>query len=793
MRKSLFALAAIAAMTASCQLADVSAPGKGSDMFYGTIENETRTVLSQDGDLYHVIWQLADPVYFTDGLEDGNYGYYYAQEGGTGASWFKKKAGSEYAPTGLVKAYYPANVKDILSYEQNYVENGVAVNPMYAEAVIDETAETPAPFVFKNICGILKFNITSSVGAVAKKITITADQGLSGHYTVVDNAAVVEGKNGVSMSFGSAGLALGTEAKPVLIVVPAGTYTGMKITLSTVDGKTQTISMKDGASIKVDRSMVSEGDIAFNNLTDVPTGTTAILPPGAIFNLCVRGTDMTKVDVTDIVALRNLATVDDYDVTGVIFDVNSSSTEGLRIEDVNSALPIYMVRDVTTGVVTISTPAATFSTGEDPSYMFRNLLCLRFISNLDKLDTSAAKDMTFMFGSYITNADSVCFALESLDLSNFNTENVEDMTNMFRNLRMVKHLDLSSFNTSKVKSFRSTFYYANHIEELDLSNFDFSADTSLCSTFYCMERCKAIHFPEVVDCSNVEDMRYLFHNCASLTKLDLTCFKNTENCNDMGYLCYDCGSLQEVDLSTIDFSLDTSMSYMFAYDTSLVNIKWADEVDCSNVQTMNYMFRQTHYSTYDLSNLKNIGALTGCKYMFAYCPYLTKVIFDRDADFSALGNPGYMFYHSSEGLTVDLNDWDVSSMIYLNYMFYGCWARELDITSWDTSNVADFYYLFYNMRNCGTFRFGNDFVGPSHTRSTCFMSGASNKTGSSSASEQTGINVGSIKIYCGTDALDFIASRATVKYINDGYYNGTPCPVTFYDYKTGMQLTPANW
>ncbi len=794
MRKSLFAIAAIAAMTASCQLANEPAPSKDSKMFYGTIENETRTILSQDGDLYHVVWQMSDPVYFAEDIEGGNYGYYYAQEGGSSTTWFAKKSGSENDPEGLVKAYYPANVKDVLSYEQNYVANGVAINPMFATATVDATAETPAPFVFKNLCGILKFNVTSSVGAVAKNITITADQGLSGHYTVVDNAAVVEGTAGVSMSFGSEGLGFGAEAKPVLFVVPAGTYTGLKITINTVDGKTQTLSLKSGASIKVDRSMVSEGDIAFNNLTDLPTGTAATLPAGAIFNLYVKGADMTTVDLTDMDAVKGFAAVDDYDVTGIVFEVNSASTEGVEIQDATSAAPVYMVRDEATGVVKISTPAAKFCTGADASHMFRNLLALRYISNLDKLDTSAAEDMTYMFGSYISNADSVYFALEKLDLSSFNTENVKNMSNMFRNLRKVKSIDLSSFNTSNVESFRCTFYYMTGLESLDLSNFDFSSDTSLCYTFYYMESLKSIKFPEEVNCQNVENMRYCFYNCASIENLDMTKFKNTANCNDMGYMFEYCGRLKEIDLTTFDFDMDTSMSYMFAYDSSLTSIRFADYVDCSNVQTMNYMYRSTQFSEYDLTCFKNIGALTGCKYMFAYCPYFTKVTFDRDADFSALVAPHDFLYHSSDGLKVDLNGMDVSTMTTLTYMFSGFWGDELDLTKWDTSNVVVMSYLFYNCKNCGTFRFGNNFVGTSCTGSTtCFFAGTTNKPTGDGALTQTGINKGAISIYCGPDAMDWISTRATVKYVNDGYYNGVPCPVTFYDYQSGAAMTPATW
>jgi len=43
-----------------------------------------------------------------------------------------------------------------------------------------------------------------------------------------------------------------------------------------------------------------------------------------------------------------------------------------------------------------------------------------------------------------------CNSLSSLDLSNFNIENVTNMSGMFRSCRSLKSLDLSNFNTENV-------------------------------------------------------------------------------------------------------------------------------------------------------------------------------------------------------------------------------------------------------------------------------------------------------------------------------------------------------
>ena len=45
-----------------------------------------------------------------------------------------------------------------------------------------------------------------------------------------------------------------------------------------------------------------------------------------------------------------------------------------------------------------------------------------------------------------------CKALQSLDIKNFNTTNVKDMSFMFRGCETLKTLDLRGFNTDNVKN-----------------------------------------------------------------------------------------------------------------------------------------------------------------------------------------------------------------------------------------------------------------------------------------------------------------------------------------------------
>ncbi len=64
-----------------------------------------------------------------------------------------------------------------------------------------------------------------------------------------------------------------------------------------------------------------------------------------------------------------------------------------------------------------------------------------------------------------------CYKLNSLDLTQFNTGNVENMNEMFYNCQNLKSLDLSAFNTAKVKNMYRMFYYCI-VKTIDLSSFN---------------------------------------------------------------------------------------------------------------------------------------------------------------------------------------------------------------------------------------------------------------------------------------------------------------------------------
>ena len=83
----------------------------------------------------------------------------------------------------------------------------------------------------------------------------------------------------------------------------------------------------------------------------------------------------------------------------------------------------------------------------------------------------------------------------NLDLSNFNAQNVTDITRMFYNCYSLKSLGLSNFNTQNVTDMSDMFYYCNSLTHLDLSNFNTQNVTNMNGMF---DFCKSLKKENII-------------------------------------------------------------------------------------------------------------------------------------------------------------------------------------------------------------------------------------------------------------------------------------------------------
>ena len=83
-----------------------------------------------------------------------------------------------------------------------------------------------------------------------------------------------------------------------------------------------------------------------------------------------------------------------------------------------------------------------------------------------------------------------CEGLTNINVSNFRTKNVIDMHGMFA-FTTVESLDLSSFNTEKVEDMRRLFKRCDNLKKLNLPNFKFNSNTLTQKMFFqcsCLEK-----------------------------------------------------------------------------------------------------------------------------------------------------------------------------------------------------------------------------------------------------------------------------------------------------------------
>ncbi|MBO7560760.1 BspA family leucine-rich repeat surface protein, partial [Candidatus Saccharibacteria bacterium] len=136
--------------------------------------------------------------------------------------------------------------------------------------------------------------------------------------------------------------------------------------------------------------------------------------------------------------------------------------------------------------------------------------------------------------------------------------------------------------------------------------------------------------------------------------------------------------------------------------------------DFTNVTTMSSAFSAignnytTEKLTIDLSSIKTSNKLTGTSRLFAESYYIEKIIFSDKFETSGVTNFAEMFRGcGSLSEIVGVEDFDTTSAIYLNGMFWNNKITSLDLTAWNTSNVTTIEHLFRGCSKLETLNVSN--------------------------------------------------------------------------------------
>lgn len=345
----------------------------------------------------------------------------------------------------------------------------------------------------------------------------------------------------------------------------------------------------------------------------------------------------------------------------------------------------------------------------DSASVFSTCKKLKTIANIGNLNISKADGMSYLFYE--------CNALTQLDLSNWDTGNIQYMISTFNGCNNLTEVNCSTWNTGKVYNMQLAFYNCNSLEtipvrdwntkslmymdkafgnctslvNLDVSKLDTSKVVELTNTFYHCSSLKTLDVSKWKT-SNVLRADSLFSGCEKLTSLDVSKW-DTGNITTASGMFSACRALTSLDVSKWDTSKMTNISSMFngcATLTTLDVSKW----DTSNVTNMKSIFSSCpSLTTLDASKW-NTGKVIDMSGVFSYCKSLTSLDVSKWGT-SKVVDMNYIFSNCEKLTTLDVSKWNTSNVTNMRAMFSGCSGlTSLDISKWNTANVTDLSSLF---------------------------------------------------------------------------------------------------
>lgn len=342
------------------------------------------------------------------------------------------------------------------------------------------------------------------------------------------------------------------------------------------------------------------------------------------------------------------------------------------------------------------------------SNMFNGANHLKTIIGIEGWDVSKVTDMNHMFAN--------CSALTSLNLSwGGNTKNVKNFAWMFANDNNLQTIDgIGEWNVSNATDISHMFACIN-LDSNSSTNYEYNfAQPQYRGSLTSLDLSKW-------NTGKVIDMEAVFWGQKLLTTVGKFYNWNTDNVTNMQDLFAGCeilkfDSIALRNLAKWNTSNVTNMRALFADMRSQTNLSCVQNWDTHNVQDMSYMFFQD-------AGLKNVGNLTtrdnvwntskvgtlpgnrqnyGMSNMFAGCTSLVEIYGINSWDVSHVTKMRSMFYNTASLKSLDLNNWDTSSLQMADKMFFGSGVTDLNLNGWDFSNLklhADNGMIDYDQNN----------------------------------------------------------------------------------------------
>ena len=406
-----------------------------------------------------------------------------------------------------------------------------------------------------------------------------------------------------------------------------------------------------------------------------------------------------SVKKTDILSLRKKIKSIKHSTTPPALGVNI-----YRMEDESSDLPIYFWVDEASESLKFYTESEKIYLNQDSEGVFSefnvqngfdlNYFDTSMVENmgsmfyettrsmesidLSNFDTRNVVDMSYMFSSRITLFDDPANApkIKNLDLSMFNTEKLEDASAMFQELFFLESLKIPNFNTPNLKKMDMMFSGLANLRELDISNLKTNNVNSMVLTFAGTTGLNSVDFSEM-DTSKVE--RFIGTFAGSTINNSISAL-NTSSAKAVNRMFYKANSLEDIDLSGFDVS---------------------------KVKSLNNIFIESEFKSLNISNWNAVSALTMDE-MFRKAKIPNGINFGSYFNASNVTSAKSMFEEATIN-ELNLSPMDVGKVKNFRSAFLESRIKRLDLSGWNTSSVTNMSKMFYQMDELTDLRLGSGF------------------------------------------------------------------------------------
>ena len=337
------------------------------------------------------------------------------------------------------------------------------------------------------------------------------------------------------------------------------------------------------------------------------------------------------------------------------------------------------------------------------------------VTVVDSWDASAAQDGSITCyvigtkliiagngsGKIATNPNSVGAFRKFSSMVSFNnahlldTSIAEDLTQFLIGNVVCTYIDVSTWDTSKCTSMVGVFTGNKALLAIDVSNWDVSRVTNLGNMF---GLCSAVKVLDVSnwDVSNCTSFNGIFMNCSAVEELDVSQWHiDASKTDEIQVPFSNCAKLKKLDLRNWPMAkvmINTLFTGCSALEEVLLPDDWlVGRTSASKMFNEKSFLKTVNVENWDTSSVEDMS------FMFYGCSSL-KEIDVSNWDVSKVKSFDHFAAHANLKRK-GIENWNTSSATNMNALFHNCAEEELDLSGWDVSKVQYFSQMFENSPN----------------------------------------------------------------------------------------------